>query len=597
MEMDKRSLLAIFLSIVIIVGWQFIFPPTEGIKTTDQAKKVSLEKDSIITEAQETKIVKPSRTAKPSLQDTESANKEYLVKVEDDLTIRELSSLNGVQFKNYYMKEHLLHGNGYVDLVNDSINNGFSAIIKIRDGREKDLKEVNFKLLDSLYTTVRLSESNPKLELNYSAIVFDKTIGKKITFHYNRYDYDISYDFSEIQYELYDNNIRYYWENGLPYTESVLYDDMNMSLVYMEGEDDFYRFDTSDNEEETFTDEKYFKYFSIRTKYFLTAVINSPENQEVKNYKTSQFAGKIEDVDKRNYDVEFKSPATHSSFKLFTGPYQSDILELYEQYNFDHQFFNASGYERLFRYISIPTHWFITKLYDYIGNYGVVIILFTIFIKLLLFPLTKKSYKGMKQMSALAPKMKEIKAKYDGDAQKIQQMTMKLYQQNKVNPLSGCLPMLMQMPLLLALFQIFRGSIELRGADFLWITDFASPDALYIGLGAIGFTTINLLPILMAASQIIMSKQTSASADPNQKAMVYIMPVVFLFMFYNWSAALNFYYLLFNVFTSIQQKFIHVPEIDDEKKEENPEGYLLNEKSKATKLIKNKKPMYKKKKD
>ena len=597
MEMDKRSLLAIFLSIVIIVGWQFIFPPTEGLNPNAANDKQLNIKDSVKVEKKAEEIVKPSRRPKNIAPDTANTAKEYIVKVEDDYTIRELSSLNGVQFNHYYMKEHLLHGNGLVDLVNDSMKNGFSAIIKIRDGREKDLRTVNFTLIDTLYSDVKLTKENPLLELNYSATVFGKAIKKKIKFYYNQFDYDISYDFSEIQYDLYDNHINYYWENGLPYTESVLYDDMNMSLVYMEGADDYYRFDTSDNEEESFTDEEYFKYFTIRTKYFLTGIINPESNKEIKSYTASQFATKINDVEKRNYDVEFKSPANLSSFKLFTGPYQSDVLDLYEKYDFDHQFFNASAYESLFRFISVPTHWFITKLYDFIGNYGVVIILFTIFIKLLLFPLTKKSYRGMKQMSALAPKMKEIKEKYQGDPQKIQQMTMKLYTQNKINPLSGCLPMLMQMPLLLALFQIFRGSIELRGADFLWISDFASPDALYIGLGVIGFETINLLPILMAGSQIIMSKQTSASADPNQKMMVYIMPVVFLFMFYNWSAALNFYYLLFNVFTSIQQKFIHVPDADEESKEEKPEGYQINEKAKTVKLNKNKKQMYKKKKD
>ena len=154
----------------------------------------------------------------------------------------------------------------------------------------------------------------------------------------------------------------------------------------------------------------------------------------------------------------------------------------------------------------------------------------------------------MKKMQELQPKMEALKEKYKNDPQRLNQETMKMYKQQGVNPLGGCLPMLLQMPVLFALFNLFRTTIMLRQAEFLLIKDLSSPDAILPG----GF---NLLPILMGASMIVQQK-LSSTQNPQQKTMAYIMPIFLTFIFFRLSAGLNLYYLMFNLLTIVQEIII-----------------------------------------
>ncbi len=172
--------------------------------------------------------------------------------------------------------------------------------------------------------------------------------------------------------------------------------------------------------------------------------------------------------------------------------------------------------------------------------------------------MTRKSYQSMKEMSRVQPLMNEIKEKYKSDPQRQQKELMKLYKEHNISPLGGCLPTLLQLPLLAALFIVFRSTIQLRGASFIpgWIDDLSRPDTLAtlpFSLPMYG-DQFNLLPILMAGSMIIQSKMTMK--DPKQKAMVYVMPVFLLLIFNQFPSGLNLYYTLFNVLTIVQQKLI-----------------------------------------
>jgi len=161
----------------------------------------------------------------------------------------------------------------------------------------------------------------------------------------------------------------------------------------------------------------------------------------------------------------------------------------------------------------------------------------------------------MRKMSSLQPLMKEIKEKYKGDPQKMQKATAALYKEHKVNPLGGCLPTLLQMPLLFGLFIVFRSTIELRGAPFmLWITDLSLPDTI-INLGItipMYGNQVSVLPLLMGVSTYYQSKMTMT--DPNQKMMLYFMPVFLVLMFNSFPSGLTLYYTLFNVLSVVQQK-------------------------------------------
>jgi YidC/Oxa1 family membrane protein insertase len=182
--------------------------------------------------------------------------------------------------------------------------------------------------------------------------------------------------------------------------------------------------------------------------------------------------------------------------------------------------------------------------YDYIPNYGIAIIILTILIRIIFWPLTHKSTESMKKMQALQPLMAELKAKYKDNPKKMQEETMGLYRKHKVNPVSGCLPMLIQIPVFIALFVVLRSAIELRFADFLWIRDLSEPENLLAGLLPYPVSALNILPVFMAATMFWQQKLTPmTTADPmQQKMMLWFMPIMMLVMFYHMPSALVLYW-------------------------------------------------------
>ncbi|MGN0845575.1 MAG: membrane protein insertase YidC [Kiritimatiellia bacterium] len=179
-------------------------------------------------------------------------------------------------------------------------------------------------------------------------------------------------------------------------------------------------------------------------------------------------------------------------------------------------------------------------IYRFIPNYGWTIIVMTILVRMVLFPLNRKSMNSMRKMSEIQPLMKELQEKYKDDPKKLQQEQMLLFQKYKVNPMSGCLPMLIQLPIFIALFTVLRSCVELRYAGFLWISDLSAPENLFID--TIGFP-INILPITMAITMTLQSALTPSTGDASQKKMMTIfMPVMMLLMCYNFPSALGLYW-------------------------------------------------------
>ncbi len=250
------------------------------------------------------------------------------------------------------------------------------------------------------------------------------------------------------------------------------------------------------------------------------------------------------------------------SFALYFGPADYDALK-------------AAGnrFERLVDfgffgtfYLPQALAWLLTFFYRLLGSYGWAIILLTVVIKIVLWPLTHKSYASMGKMQQLQPQLAVLKEKYKGDAKKIQAETMKLYKANGVNPMGGCLPMLLQMPVLFALFVTLRNTILLRNAPFwiipgVWMKDLSGPDVLAT-LGksypVIG-NQVNILPLLMGISFYLQQKMTptagggSPQAEQQQKMMATLMPVMFTFLFYTLPAGLNLYFMLSTFITVAQQ--------------------------------------------
>ena len=216
----------------------------------------------------------------------------------------------------------------------------------------------------------------------------------------------------------------------------------------------------------------------------------------------------------------------------------------------------------LFRWINvlvvIPVFTFLGK---FISSYGLIIFLLTLFIKLIIFPFTFKSYKSQAKMRVLAPEIKEINEKYpdQADALKRQQETMALYSRAGASPFSGCLPMLFQMPVLIAMFSFFPSAIELRGQSFLWAHDLSAPDTIFTLPFTIPFygNHVSLFCLLMTIVNIVymkvsMQSQPTSQGMPGMKAMMYIMPVMFLFIFNDYASGLSYYYFLSLLITIIQ---------------------------------------------
>lgn len=211
-----------------------------------------------------------------------------------------------------------------------------------------------------------------------------------------------------------------------------------------------------------------------------------------------------------------------------------------------------------FDVIARPTLYLLNFLYNYVGNYGVAIILLTVLIKLAFWPISHKGMKSMKTMQKIQPKMAKLREKYKDDKARQQQEMMKLYQTYKVNPLGGCLPMVLQIPVFFALYKVLLQSIELRHAPFmLWINDLSAPDRLFIGFEIPWLHGIPVLTLLMGASMFVQQKMTPSTGDPMQAKIMMFMPVIFTFMFLNFASGLVLYWLLNNLLTIAQQYVIN----------------------------------------
>jgi YidC/Oxa1 family membrane protein insertase len=239
-------------------------------------------------------------------------------------------------------------------------------------------------------------------------------------------------------------------------------------------------------------------------------------------------------------------------YTLFVGPKELDILKSL-----------GKGLERsidlgYFGFVSIPFLYVLHFFHGFTGSYGIDIILLTVLIKLLMAPLTHKSFVSMKQMQKLQPQMERLKEKYKDDKEKLNKEIMELYRRNGVNPLGGCLPMVLQFPVFIGLYNALSTPIELRHARFLWIKDLSKPDwqslPFTFGNWHLG---IPVLTILMGASMFLQQWMTPSAGDPNQRKMMLMMPLIFTFMFVSFPAGLTVYWLVNNVLTIGQQYWIN----------------------------------------
>jgi YidC/Oxa1 family membrane protein insertase len=289
-----------------------------------------------------------------------------------------------------------------------------------------------------------------------------------------------------------------------------------------------------------------FEWAAIKSKYFVTAVLALDSTRGGISGATAtapaSAGGKPSQAD---VELSMPIPASGSfGYTTYVGP-----MEMNRLHRIGHSFDDVNpygwpGFRTIIRPVAAGVRWLLVWMHEHLHlAYGLVLVIFGIMVRIILWPLNQKAMRANMQLQAVQPLMKEIQDKHKNDPQKVQQEMFKLYKEHGVNPLGGCWPMLLPMPVLFALFFVFQNTIELRGASFLWLPDLSRPDPLYI------------IPIIMGLSMWGLTKvgQVGMEPNPQMKMMLYIMPVMMTFLFLNFASGLNLYYAVSNIASIPQQ--------------------------------------------
>ncbi len=357
------------------------------------------------------------------------------------------------------------------------------------------------------------------------------------------------------------NHLTFQWDTRiLPMEKDIIDTRNNSGVSYYEVANGFDHLKERSSGTELETLAEPLKWIAIKQKFFLSAIIadNHFSGGEVSSVTNETDPSVVEHAKVKLFIPKTSLIGGEADFKLYIGPndYKTigNVAEDFEKNVY-------LGFPPIFwinKFVIFPVFQLLTGV---ISNYGLIIIVLVILLKLVLAPLSYRSYLSMAKMRVLKPELDEIKEKNGGDMQKAQQEQMKLYQQVGVNPISGCIPVLLQMPILFAMFYLFPASIELRQEPFLWAEDLSTydsfinlPFSLPFGVG----NHISLFTLLMTVSTLIYTWQNNqiSSVTGPMKSMSYIMPLIFMFVLNSFPAGLTFYYFVSNLVTFAQQAII-----------------------------------------
>lgn len=596
--MDRKTLIAFVLIGLILILTQTKFYKDRVIpKKPENQEFVHVQKDSVQkSESIENQQVTPAdtthKTVKKEVVPTiSSKEKEILSNIKSDnieeKKIRITSDLFEVILSNkgggllsWKLRKYVDADSQFVELL-PQVKYGLPTIGFEIDGDSVFFNQQNYiQEIESSFSSnnIFLDENNKSFSIRYILNFTDgKKIDKKFTFYADKYDFDLLVNISGFSNFSVDKSYQLVWNASLLPTERKVRDDLRYSKIYANLGEDLQDFNVNEKEK-IWKSEKVngsVNWVAMRTKYFLSAVSPLTEKGRSFSYRAIGFSYAPNQRFK-HYEYAINMPlgnglTTQNQYKIYLGPveyYQLKKLNI----GLDKLIMRSGGYEKLFRPFSIIILVSFKFIHKFISNYGMVIILFSILIKLILYPLTHKSYISMKKMQLIQPKMTELREKYKNDSQQLNKHMMGLYKEYGVNPMGGCLPMLLQMPLLIGLFIVFRSTIDLRGADFVWwITDLSKPDTIFtlpFSLPLYG-QNVGLLPVIMGITMFLQQKSTTQ--DPRQKMMAYFMPFFFVFLFNSFPSGLNLYYTLFNVWTIIQQKMIKTEELELKAVEKKPD--------------------------
>lgn len=424
---------------------------------------------------------------------------------------------------------------------------------------------ISMSLKDSFNRDIDLHSLYYDTELKGNILSFDGNLGNgksiKITYDLSPDSYTLKYNVSAegLSNEINSESLTYAWHDRIKHLEhDVEVSRTNASVKYYTALGDFDRIPerTLDFEEESL--EEPIKWISIKQKFFVSAII---ADNPFSRAKISTNVDPLDDQTVKVADVIASVPKSAlsdgSGFTYYFGPNDYDILGKVTEGFEDNIYMGWPPVSLVNIWITLPLFNLLDGVFS---NYGLIIIIMVFLIKLVLSPLSYKSYLSMAKMKVLKPELDEIKEKHNGDMAKAQKDQMALYQQVGVNPISGCVPLLLQMPILLALFYFFPQSIHLRQEGFLWATDLSTYDSIAtLPFSIPGYGDhVSLFVLLMTASTILYTwsnNQVSTVQGP-MKSFSYLMPVIFMFVLNSFPAALSFYYFVSNIVTFGQQALI-----------------------------------------
>ncbi len=379
------------------------------------------------------------------------------------------------------------------------------------------------------------------------------TITKRYRFYPDRYDYDLILEISDRAALGFEREYSINWDNKLMPTELNISDDYTQmwAMAYQNGVR--VKIDSYDNNQYNVSYQGVTNWIATRSKYF-TAILMPRSKDGIEahssgvKYKaqTTQGSAEVREITVGiNMPIEY-DPTVTDSFSVYVGPMDYDKLNAYNDQVVDLIDIGTTPFVGwIIKIFAVPILWLLPRMYNYIPNYGVVIIIFSLLVKVITFPLTKKTLKSMIGMKKIQPKLEELKIKHKNNPQALNREMMKLYKEMGINPLSGCLPMLPQMPLFFALFAVFRSTILLRQAPFVfWIND--------LSRGALSLTDPYMILVALMVGLMFLQQKTGMT-DPKNKALTYIFPFMLGFFFYKASAGLVLYWTCFSLFSFIEQ--------------------------------------------
>lgn len=501
--------------------------------------------------------------------------KESLITIVTPIYTATLTNRSGGSFVNYFLtgenSDKLKYLGGYDDFgffqpdipVSLTINSEENCMPCLADYDDNDDK---YNFLNQPFTLLNFTNQRDTIYLDYGTLelkyaLHDSNggtiINKRVSFsadkYINEHLYEINYDILESS-----NNLELLWYGGLRPTEEKEDEDVTYGSGIISQAGEIEDLQTTDPDE--ILNREVFKgqtdWVAIRTKYFMSAIITENVGKYASLSGHNAEFGQRKHTPLYHASIGYPLDVSTISSSIYLGPLDVDFLSQTDAS------LDASmnwGFAPI-RPISKGVLWVLKFMHNKLNlNYGLALLLFALLVRLITGPLTKKSYESSQNMQKIQPEIKKVQTKYKGDPQRLNKETMALYKKHKVNPLGGCLPIMLQMPLLWALFMVFRTTIEFRGAPFmLWISDLSKPDVVFTLPFSIPIygDGVAILPLVMGATLMLTMRMSSAAMDKNQKPVMYFMNGFFVLLFNTFPSGLNLYYTAYNMLSFFQQRSI-----------------------------------------